>query len=45
MFSYIRQVHPVAAVEIEVSPWSYEEEQKKVIATATELNIAVLAYA
>lgn len=22
------QVHPIAAVEIEVSPWSYEEETK-----------------
>ena len=23
------QVHPIAAVEIEVSPWSYEEETKR----------------
>jgi hypothetical protein len=23
------QIHPIAAVEIEVSPWSYEEETKK----------------
>lgn len=23
------KVHPVAAVEIEVSPWSYEDETKK----------------
>ncbi|KIM87333.1 hypothetical protein PILCRDRAFT_3825 [Piloderma croceum F 1598] len=37
-------VHPIAAVEIEVSPWSYESETKKVIATAKELNIAVVAY-
>ncbi|GJJ14540.1 hypothetical protein Clacol_008805 [Clathrus columnatus] len=37
-------VHPIASVEIEVSPWSYEEETKKVIATANELNITVLAY-
>ncbi|KZT71694.1 Aldo/keto reductase [Daedalea quercina L-15889] len=37
-------VHPIAAVEIEVSPWSYEEETKKVIATAQELGIAVVAY-
>ncbi|OAX43581.1 Aldo/keto reductase [Rhizopogon vinicolor AM-OR11-026] len=37
-------VHPIAAVEIEVSPWSYEEEGKKVIATAEELGIAVIAY-
>jgi pyridoxine 4-dehydrogenase len=31
-------------VEIEVSPWSYEEETKKAIATAKELNITVAAY-
>jgi len=37
-------VAPVAAVEIEVSPWSYEEETKKVIATAKELGVAVIAY-
>ncbi|KAG2158383.1 NADP-dependent oxidoreductase domain-containing protein [Suillus bovinus] len=58
-------VHPIAAVEIEVSPWEYGEEAKKgtssdiifcnfcwsssssiwsVIATAEELNIAVIAY-
>ncbi|EPT04693.1 hypothetical protein FOMPIDRAFT_1113169 [Fomitopsis schrenkii] len=37
-------VHPIAAVEIEVSPWSYEEEVKKVIATSQELGIAVVAY-
>ncbi|KZV71899.1 aldo/keto reductase [Peniophora sp. CONT] len=35
---------PIAAVEIEVSPWSYEEETKKVIATCAELDIAVVAY-
>ncbi|KAI0724067.1 aldo/keto reductase [Fomitopsis betulina] len=38
-------VHPITAVEIEVSPWSYEEETKKVIATAQELGVAVVAYA
>ncbi|KAF9647598.1 Aldo/keto reductase [Thelephora ganbajun] len=38
-------VHPIAAVEIEVSPWSYEEETKKVIATAKDLGVAVVAYA
>jgi hypothetical protein len=38
------QVHPVTAVEIEISPFSYEENQQKVIATATELGISVLAY-
>lgn len=37
-------VHPIAAVEIEVSPWEYGEEAKKVIATAEELGIAVIAY-
>ncbi|KAG0705892.1 NADP-dependent oxidoreductase domain-containing protein [Suillus ampliporus] len=37
-------VHPIAAVEIEVSPWAYEEEAKKVIATAEELGVAVIAY-
>ncbi|KAI0748256.1 aldo/keto reductase [Daedaleopsis nitida] len=37
-------VHPVAIVEIEVSLWSYEEETKKVIATAKELGISVAAY-
>jgi pyridoxine 4-dehydrogenase len=25
----LSQVHPIAMVEIEVSPWSYEEETKK----------------
>jgi len=38
-------VHPIAAVEIEVSPWSYEEETKRVIATAKDLGVAVVAYA
>jgi len=38
-------MHPIAAVEIEVSPWSYEEETKKVIATAKDLGVAVVAYA
>ncbi|KAI0079966.1 aldo/keto reductase [Panus rudis PR-1116 ss-1] len=37
-------VAPIAAVEIEVSPWSYEEETKKVLETANELGIAVAAY-
>ncbi|VDB82813.1 unnamed protein product [Peniophora sp. CBMAI 1063] len=34
----------ITAVEIEVSPWSYEDETKKVIATCAELDIAILAY-
>ncbi|KAG8929812.1 hypothetical protein FRC01_003735 [Tulasnella sp. 417] len=38
-------VAEIAAVEIEVSPWSYEEETRKVIATAADLNIPVIAYA
>ncbi|KAJ6495292.1 aldo/keto reductase [Mycena sanguinolenta] len=37
-------VYPVAAAEIEVNLWTYEEETKKVIETARELNIAVVAY-
>jgi len=37
-------VHPIAAVEIELSPWSYEDEAKKVIATGKELGIAVIGY-
>ncbi|KAG1827030.1 NADP-dependent oxidoreductase domain-containing protein [Suillus subaureus] len=37
-------IHPITAVEIEVSPWEYAEEAKKVIATAEELGIAVIAY-
>jgi len=38
-------VHPIAIVEIEVSPWSYEEETKKFLQVAKELNITVAAYA
>ncbi|KAM5533277.1 hypothetical protein V8D89_013054 [Ganoderma adspersum] len=37
-------IHPIAAVEIEVSLWSYEEETKKVIVTSEELGIPVIAY-
>jgi len=37
-------VHPVVAVEIEVSLWSYEDNQRAVISTARELDIVVLAY-
>ncbi|KAL6300909.1 aldo/keto reductase [Sparassis latifolia] len=37
-------VHPIAVVEIEISPWSFEEETKKVIATAQELGVAIAAY-
>ncbi|TFY76703.1 hypothetical protein EWM64_g7309 [Hericium alpestre] len=38
------KVLPVAGVEIEVSPWSYTQETKDVIATCKELGIAVAAY-
>ncbi|KAI0313922.1 aldo/keto reductase [Amylostereum chailletii] len=37
-------VTPIAAVEIEVSPWSYEPETKEVISTCAELGIPVVAY-
>ncbi|TBU40036.1 Aldo/keto reductase [Dichomitus squalens] len=37
-------IHPITAVEIEVSLWSYEEEARKVIATAEELGVIVIAY-
>ncbi|KAF9056835.1 aldo/keto reductase [Rhodocollybia butyracea] len=37
-------VHPVTAVEIEVSPWAYDENQKAVISTARELGVTVVAY-
>ncbi|KAI0753708.1 aldo/keto reductase [Fomes fomentarius] len=37
-------VHPISAIEIEVSLWSYEEETKKVIETAKELGVTVVAY-
>jgi len=37
-------VNPIAVVEIEVSPWAYEEETKKVIATAKELGVTVSGY-
>jgi len=37
-------IHPVTAVEIEVSPLWFEEKAKKVIATAAELGISVVGY-
>ncbi|KAJ7118630.1 aldo/keto reductase [Mycena crocata] len=37
-------IYPVTAVEIEISPFSYEENQRKVLSTAAELGISVLAY-
>ncbi|KAF9246213.1 NADP-dependent oxidoreductase domain-containing protein [Melanogaster broomeanus] len=38
------KIHPISVVEIEVSPWSYEPETKKVIDTAKELGVAVAGY-
>jgi len=38
------KIYPIAAIEIEISPWSYEEEAKKVIATAKDLGVVVVAY-
>ncbi|KAI0251558.1 aldo/keto reductase [Lactifluus subvellereus] len=44
----VRRAHQaapeVAAVEIEISPWSYTQETKDVIATCAELGIAVIGY-
>jgi len=37
-------VHPIAIVEIEVSPWSYDHLVKDVIATTKELGTVVAAY-
>ncbi|KAI0740678.1 aldo/keto reductase [Earliella scabrosa] len=37
-------IHPISCVEIEISPMSYEEETKKVIAAAKELDVAVAGY-
>ncbi|KAH9921539.1 aldo/keto reductase [Epithele typhae] len=37
-------VYPISVAEIEISPMSYEEETKKVIAVAAELDIAINAY-
>ncbi|KAF5367490.1 hypothetical protein D9758_003748 [Tetrapyrgos nigripes] len=37
-------IYPITVAEIEVSPFEYGEQQKRVIATAAELNIAVAAY-
>ncbi|KAH8826668.1 aldo/keto reductase [Flagelloscypha sp. PMI_526] len=38
------KITPIAAAEIEVSLWSYEEETKKVIATAKEFNVVIEGY-
>ncbi|KAN0088006.1 NADP-dependent oxidoreductase domain containing protein [Tylopilus felleus] len=38
------KIHPISVVEIEISPFSFEPEVRKVIATAKELGVAVAAY-
>ena len=43
----IRRAHavaPVAAVEVEYSPWSLDIEKNDVLATCKELGIAIIAY-
>ncbi|KAL5513134.1 hypothetical protein ACEPAH_3532 [Sanghuangporus vaninii] len=37
-------VHPIALVEIEISPWCYDDPVKEVIATCEELGVIILAY-
>ncbi|KIO25908.1 hypothetical protein M407DRAFT_24762 [Tulasnella calospora MUT 4182] len=37
-------VHPITAVEIEISPFSYEDETRAVISASQELNVTVIAY-
>ncbi|KAL5514680.1 hypothetical protein ACEPAG_1996 [Sanghuangporus baumii] len=37
-------IHPIAVVEIEVSPWSYDDLVKEVLDTCGELGIIVCAY-
>jgi len=37
-------VYPITAVEIEASPWSYDQKMKDLIAAALELNVTVVAY-
>lgn len=38
------EVHPISVVEIEVSPFSYEDKAREVISVAKELGISVAAY-
>ncbi|KAG9308788.1 aldo/keto reductase [Chiua virens] len=38
------KIHPISIVEIEISPFSYEEQTREVIATAKELGVAVAGY-
>ncbi|KAF8311590.1 aldo/keto reductase [Clavulina sp. PMI_390] len=38
------KVAPIASLEIEVSPWAYDDAVKEAIAAAGELGVVVLAY-
>ncbi|KZV90402.1 Aldo/keto reductase [Exidia glandulosa HHB12029] len=38
------KIYPVSVVEIEVSPWTYYDNNKEVIALAKELGVAIAAY-
>ncbi|KAF8557518.1 Aldo/keto reductase [Imleria badia] len=38
------KVHPISIVEIEISPFSYEQHTRDVIAAAKELGVAVAGY-
>ncbi|KAF8423718.1 NADP-dependent oxidoreductase domain-containing protein [Boletus edulis BED1] len=38
------KIHPISVVEIEISPFSYEQHTREVIATAKELGVAVAGY-
>ncbi|KAF8311576.1 aldo/keto reductase [Clavulina sp. PMI_390] len=40
----LSEVAPIATVEMEVSPWTYDENIREVIAAAGELGVTVLAY-
>ncbi|KAJ3286197.1 hypothetical protein HK104_009147 [Borealophlyctis nickersoniae] len=37
-------VHPIAAVQVEYSPWSLDIEQNNLLATARELGVSIVAY-
>jgi len=39
------KVHPIAAVEVEYSPWSLDVEENGLLAAARELGVAIVAYA
>ncbi|EJD43351.1 putative aldo-keto reductase [Auricularia subglabra TFB-10046 SS5] len=37
-------VHPIAAIQVEYSPWALEIEQNDLLRTARELGVAIVAY-